>query len=280
MLHPRSLAPLLGLFLLAACGADDPPADVAGELGEPVRRPERQDDVSALVASPNAETADPTPSERVSWQDPAGDVARFDNKPDQPRLDLVAVEAWTEDDALHVSLKVAESLDDHFAYVDEEGKKYAGVLAELYLDTDDDRGTGGEPNWAREADRALGGYEFVLSVQLGYDVSYLGDGGATGSMAADVVVDTERMVVMDTFATYQGRKLQQGSDSSDFDVEMPDWQKAKELTELGSQSVALRVPYDWLGIEPGQIVRLCFKETAQGAASGKGFSPDRWLRLE
>lgn len=277
---PRAIPILL---LLASCGGSEPLTEQdRSEPAAPVDRVARRESAASDPGSRDEveESADSAPSERVSWEDPAGDVVRYSNAPDLPRLDLVAAAAWSEYDTLHIELEVADSLDDHFAYVDEEGMKHAGVLAEIYLDTDDDASTGGHPTYAREADRPLSGYEFVLSVQLGYDVGYLEESEGSGSVAADVLVDTARMEVTGSFATFQGRKLAQGSDGWDFDFAMPDWEAARGQTELGGQSVALRVPYEWLGVEPGQVVRLCFKEVAEGGASGRGFSADRWLRLE
>jgi len=278
---PRAI-PIL-LLLLVSCGGSEPLTEQdRSEPAAPADRAARREFAAALPGSADEveESADSAPSERVSWEDPAGDVVRYSNAPDLPRLDLVAVEAWSEYDRLHLELEVADSLDDHFAYVDEEGMIRGGVLAEIYLDTDDDASTGGEPSWAREADRPLSGYEFVLSVELGFDVSYFDESEGSGSVAADVLVDTARMEVTDTFATFQGRRLAQGSDGWDFDFEMPDWEAARQQTELGSRSVTLAVPYAWLRLEAGQVVRLCFKEVAEGGASGRGFSADRWLRVE
>jgi hypothetical protein len=217
---------------------------------------------------------------RVTWDDPAGDVKPPSNRPTQPRLDIVRVEATGSDGALWLRMQFTDDLDRYFSYTRPDGKKSGGVAAQFFIDADNNARTGGHPAWARGAGRALQGYEYEISVRLGY--RYMQD-GASRYAYGDVLVDAAKAIGLLPGVVYAIAKLRQGSDSYDFATfKLPPG--SREAIMKGSawraNSIDIVVPYQWLGLKAGTTIRLCFRESAQGAASGKGFSEDRRLKLQ
>ena len=217
----------------------------------------------------------------VTWDDPAGDVKPPSNIPDLPTLDIVRVQARSGDGALHLTVRLKESLEKFFRYTYPDGKKGGGTIAQFFLDADNNADTGGHPGWAREASRPLKGYEFEVILHLGY--RFGGDKGFTGSATGDTLIDPKAHKVVEAISSFGIAKIKQGSDSYDFSgFKLPadSREKMPRLTRWKGDTVELSVPYDWLGLKPGGTIRLCFKERGEGAASGKGFSDDRTLKLD
>jgi hypothetical protein len=220
----------------------------------------------------------------ASWDDPAGDVKPFANVPDKPRIDIVRVEANSGEGVLRLRIRAAKSYDEFFAYSDAQGKKSGAVAAEFFIDADDNAETGGHPTWAREASRPLRGYEYQVSIYLGW--SYR-DGNSTGRMTGDMSIDPKGYAEVAPLMTFGYARIKQGSDSYDFSASnkkpfgavREEAQHAVKATKWKGDTLEAAVPYEWLGLKPGQTIRLCFKEVAEGGASGKGFSEDRKLKL-
>jgi hypothetical protein len=217
---------------------------------------------------------------RVAWDDAAGDVKPYTSAPLQPRLDIVRVEVEGRDDTLRLRVRLRDSLDDFFGYTRPDGKKSGAVAAQFFIDTDDNPQTGGFPMFAKESLRPLRGYEFQVSLQLGYRYR---NGAATGTGTGDVAVDTKRYTHVQPVAVFAVGKLKQGSAEYDFQgLNLPrdSRETAFKSTSWKGDTLEAAVPYAWLGLKAGKTIRLCFKEVAQGPGAAKGYSEDKRLRLQ
>lgn len=216
---------------------------------------------------------------RVAWDDPAGDVKPLANAPDQPRFDIIRVEAWGSDGALRLLVRLNESLDRFFDYTSPDGKKGGGVVAQFFIDADNNPQTGGHPRWAKDADRPLRGYEYEVSLQLGY--RYRQD-AAEGTVFGGAFVYIANVTDLQPAARFWPFRLRQGSDSHDLaSLKLPPdaSEVAQKATTMSNDTIEAAIPYEWLGFKAGDTLRLCFKEPDQGAASGKSFSDDKVLKL-
>lgn len=217
---------------------------------------------------------------RVTWDDPAGDVKPYSDLPDQPRPDVVQVEASGSNGSLRLRVRLKDGLDRYFGYTRPDGKKTGGVAAQFFIDSDNNAETGGIPMHAGEAERPLRGYEYELSVRLGYRYN---QGGARTYAYGDVFVDASKVTDLQPGVIFGVAKLRQGSDSYDFEsLRLPadSDEVAQKASTWKADTIEIAVPYQWLGLKAGTTIRLCFKETAQAPLSGQGFSEDKLLRLE
>jgi hypothetical protein len=216
---------------------------------------------------------------RVEWEDAAGDVKPSSNYPLQPRLDIVRVEATSAEGLLWLRVRMKDSLEDYFGYVRPDGKKSGAVAAQFFIDADANERTGGFPRGANESLRPLRGYEFQVSLQLGYRYR---DGPATASGFGDVLVDTKRYTDLEPLAVFWIAKLRQGTAEYDFQgLTLPKTSRETVFrnTSWKGDTLDAAVPYEWLGLKAGDTIRLCYKEVAQGPGAARGFSADRRLRL-
>ena len=217
----------------------------------------------------------------MAWDDPAGDIMRFSNAPDQPRIDIVRVEAQGREGALHLRVRIDGGFDKFFAYTSADGKKYAGSVANFFIDTDNSTATGGQPMWPDEAKRPMQGYDVQVSLLAGYRYT---QGGATGSMTGDVVLEVAKYPDLQPMVSLGLNRLKQGTSS-------PDYEATRKLLpanarELGQKATVIKgdwvetaIPYAWLGVQEGATIRLCFYERAQDRAKGAHFSEDKTLKL-
>lgn len=225
--------------------------------------------------------ADLQPAETVFWEDATGDVIPWSNAPDRPRPDLIRVDAQGVNGAVKITLTLKDPFQKLFDYTDGEGCKYAGMLLDVFIDTDNNPATGGKPSWSSEAGRPLEGYDFMVDVGLGYMFKNLSDGG-TGWAAGDTVLNVNKVAIEKPFGKFSVSKIQQGSDSKDYSHKNPDGSgnESMKRTQIAGEKLTIEIPYEWLGVKPGSAIRLCIKDVQEGAASGKNISLDRVLILK
>lgn len=217
----------------------------------------------------------------VTWDDPAGNVTPAPNQPAELLLDIVRTEARGAGGALRLTIRVKDDLRRFFGYRRPDGKISGEVVAQFFIDADNSPDSGGHPRWAHEASRPLRGYEFEVMVQLGY--RYRREDGSGGFIAGNALLEAAKLSEVQPMATFDVAKLRQGSDSYDFQgLTLPaGWREAAQrASRLDGNTIEVTVPYEWLGLKRGQTIRLCFKDRAIGAASGKGFSADKLLRMD
>lgn len=215
----------------------------------------------------------------VAWDDPAGDAPAPKSRPDEPQLDIVRVEARGADGALRIKVRLKDSLEKRFAYVRPEGGSIAGVVAHLYLDTDNNLETGGHPAWGKETGRAtMRGYDHRISLQLGY--RYGEDASRLATAFGDVVVDRKKYKHVEALAIFGISKLRQGTSSIEF-VRLPDGSRETAIknTSWKGDTVEAAIPYAWIGLKGGETIRLCYYEREGAVAPDKGYSDDRLLKL-
>lgn len=247
--------------MLAGCGKETPTATPVGPT-------------PPAPAAP----ADNGPSESVSWTDPAGDIGK--NNDGRPGLDIVRVDASGQEGVLRIKFTLKDPLEQFTGYQDNTGRKYGDVLASLFIDSDQNENTGGFPNWAHEADRPLKGYDFTLDVLMGF--GFRSDPSDSFSLSSgNCIVDPAKGEIGAAGGTLWIHRLMDNSDSWDFKFKTPDDFKetAQASTTLLADGVEIALRYEWMRLEAGRTLRLCFKECGEGAASGKGISPDRLLIL-
>jgi hypothetical protein len=211
----------------------------------------------------------------VAWEDAAGDAQPLPKAPQQPRLDIVRVDARGKDGALRLKVRLKDSLERHFAYRRPEGFNLAGVVAHFYLDTDNDPKTGGHPTFGDNALRPMRGYDLQIVLQLGWRV---GDGKASGVAAGDALIDATRHAKAEGVATFALAKIRQGRANTEMHEPAAKDEILKAVSWKGD-TIEAAIPYAWLGIKPGDTVRLCFYERDASTAPDRGYSEDRVLKL-
>jgi len=218
----------------------------------------------------------------VSWDDPSGDVTRFANLPDLPLPDLTRVSVESANGELVIVLKTADPLGPVFAYTAPDGKKRGATLANLYLDTDNNASTGGAPFIRNNEGLAKrGGYDRQISVQLGF--LYADATGGSGMSSGDVALNTKEVQITAPTANYYVYALsaerRYGGEAvapESIGLDKP----FRELTQIGEDSVEVRVPYAALATKAGDTVRLCLHDPQQNSApDSASVSDDRMLRL-
>lgn len=218
----------------------------------------------------------------VSWDDPAGDVAKFANLPELPLPDVTRVTVESGNGELVVVFETKDALAPVFAYTAPDRKKRGATLASLYLDTDNNASTGGAPfvrNTEGLAERR--GYDRQISIQLGY--LYADASGGSGMSSGDVALDTDAVQITASIANYYVYALsaerQYGGKA--IAPESIGLDKAfRDLTDVSENSVQARIPYAALGARAGDTVRLCLHDTQQSSSPDRGsVSDDRTLRL-
>jgi len=219
----------------------------------------------------------------VSWNDPAGDVAKFANLPDLPLPDVTRVTVEAANGELLIVFKTNDPLAQVFEYTAPDGKKRGATLASLYLDTDNNASTGGAPfvrNTEGLAERK--GYDRQISVQLGF--LYADAGGGSGMSSGDVVLHTGEVQITAPIANYyvyalsaERQYARRTIAPESIGLDKP----FRDLTRLGQDTLELRIPYAALGTKTGDTVRLCFHDAQQSSSPDReSVSDDLTLRLQ
>ena len=215
----------------------------------------------------------------VTWDDPAGDVQPSRGAPTRPVLDIVNLRAEGRDGFIHLTAKIKGNFKDFFDWADAKSNKWGGVLVEYYLDTDNNKQTGGSPMWAEKATRPLGGYEFKAGVALGYRFKEK-KSGQESAAGGKIGLDTTKHEILGPSVTYTLGKLKPEGAADPIRRDPKDPTKTfAQLSTMGTDSVEIRIPYSLLGIKEGDIVRICFDEVGQGPNSAEGFSEDKQLTV-
>jgi hypothetical protein len=225
--------------------------------------------------------ADLQSAESVFWEDEAGDVQPWSNRPDQPRPDLIRIDTESANGMIRMTLTFKEPLQKIFDYTDAEGNKYAGTLLNVYIDSDNKAASGGKPNWANEAGRPLEGYDFTVDIALGYVFKTPGT-DSSGWAAGDTIININKVQIEKSFGKFSISKINQGSDGRDFSYKNPDisGDEGMKRTQIAGEKLTIELPYEWLGLKAGDTIRLCIRDYQEGAASGKNITQDRWLILK
>ena len=286
----RTIALLLGLAFLVSCqrGGDEAPASDPAPPAQPASAPEPEapDDEDEDEEYDDEKTGEAEEAVEASsdqeWTD-AREVEPYSNAPDLPLLDLAWVRARSDGTHVILTAGATSDLGAYLDYVDpDESYQRGGILAEYWLDTDDDPSTGGTSFWGDDADRTIDGYDYSADVLLGflYDAA---DGTMKGMAAAgSTTLDPREVTITGHHATFHVFKRAEEGSGSEFvsrdpDSAMTNWD---DLAELDGEMVTIRIPYDRIGVASGDRIRICYREVAQGGLNGAGFSSDRTLILE
>jgi hypothetical protein len=218
-----------------------------------------------------------------AWEDPSGDV-RERLYPQQdgtvlklPALDIVEVTAEGKEGALYVAFEIKDTFDDFFSYRDNAGRIHNMTMVELYIDTDNNAGTGGTPAASGDSPRPLEGYDVYIVATP--SLMYKEKDGTKGAISGNTFIDTDEQEPLEYYATYFIKQVPAAESAVEFDTKT--WhQNKRRYSSVTSDTLNIRVPYEWLGLKAGDTVRLCFKEMGQGAGTGKSFSEDKYLELK
>src|SRR3972149_2591401 len=100
----------------------------------------------------------PLAAQGVQWTDPVGGARKMGGTT-QPPPDIRNVSVEGNGTDLVTPTRVAGSFDPYFRHVERDGRKRGGVLADFYVDTDNNGATGGTSMFAGDAPRPFGGYD-------------------------------------------------------------------------------------------------------------------------
>jgi hypothetical protein len=209
--------------------------------------------ISFVAAAPA-----PKPVPFAEFTDPAGDVPEQNG----PGNDRDVVKARIESDGTSILVSATLAQDEH-------GNKGGGVL-ELDLDTDNNAATGGTTFWGKDAKPPKRGYDYVakLSVCMAYNENI---GACAGG--PDVPPKSRHArIVLQRFKGAAGEVIG-GMNSADV------------ISGFGPAGAPLtgrvltgKIPYDKLGVKPGQVIRVT---TCEYAVPGEaGYFPDTLLTLK
>jgi hypothetical protein len=172
---------------------------------------------------------------------------------------------------------VSDSFEDLYSQVDKDGKVHTMSMVELYIDTDNSKGTGGPPPVSGDATRPLEGYDVYISAMP--SLKYKRGDGTEGTVSGDTFIDTNKQEMTGIQATFFVRQVPATDTALEFDTK-PWHANKKRYSSIKGDSLEIRLPYEWFGLKAGDTVRLCFREMGQGAATGKSISEDKLLKLE
>jgi len=215
-----------------------------------------------LLAAGTAQAAAPAakPVASAEFTDPAGDVVKM-NGPGNDR-DVVKLTLGSDGTSILVSATLAE---------DEHGTMASGVV-EVYIDSDNNRATGGAARFGEDETPPKQGYEYrgILSICMVWQ-------DEIGSCAGGPVVppNTPRVrMVLDQYTGAPGKPI--------------DMMNSKTLLRgMGPAGPAFsgrllqgKIPYASLGAKPGQVLRISAREDGSTMGSNTNFFPDVLLALK
>ncbi|MCI5210589.1 MAG: hypothetical protein D3910_17765 [Candidatus Electrothrix sp. ATG2] len=172
------------------------------------------------------------------WRDPIGDTHNH-------LLDIKEVSAKGEQGELMLMFTMTRSLSSYFLAV--KDGDFAPLIS-FYLDTDTNKATGGTP-FGQQPER--NGYDLDVQVNL---IARQGEKkkNASGKIAVSV---------------YQLDRDERRS------VETPN----KKTATVSGDTVTVRLPYYQLGAQPGDTVRICYREAAE--EQGRDLAKDKLVPL-
>jgi len=217
----------------------------------------------------------PLAAQGVQWTDPVGDARKMSGTT-QPQLDITNVSVEGNGTELVITIRVAGSFDPYFRHVERDGRKRGGVLADFYVDTDNNGATGGTSMFAGDAPRPFGGYDYSLSVLLGYTVP--GPGGKPMPYTGDVVIAKEDAARAQPAASVSRTKFRQGGSLPEPGSRIPrgEDEAVDKSISLSGNTFSVKIPYAWFGLTPGSVMRLCYDDQPPFL---KGLSEDRILKV-
>lgn len=219
-----------------------------------------------LVALAAAVPAAPAPSAAAKavpfaeWSRPVGRPPVMSNGPGNDRD---VVKTRVESDGSNIVLSATLSEDEH------------GTIAEpvlkLYLDTDANPKTGGAAQWGEDATPPRTGYEYLagLAVCMAWNEDI---GACAGGSSVQPPKSRHARILLDRFKGAAGATFDGMSSDPIISGFGPATDPFKGRVLQG------KVPYDKLGLKPGQTIRV----TAWGSSGSpsQGFFPDALLVLK
>jgi len=199
------------------------------------------------------------------WEDEAGDVPRFSNRPNWVRPDAVAMYAAAGDGFLHLAVELREGLIAELAaQSDEKGMKEGAQLAEFFLDADNNPETGEHDFFVKERV----GFEYQVSVLFGF-LLHKRNSGASYRIHGSVAMSVEDITDIVPVAACNVYRLDDGNYHESLAFT---WKGSKtwsedpldELATISGDIVEVRIPYTFLGLKEGDAVRIAAKEPPQG----------------
>jgi hypothetical protein len=218
-----------------------------------------------------------------AWEDPAGD-APDRNYPRQdgtmmkiPALDIVKVAVEGKEGSLHADFKISSTFDKFFSYTDDAGRIHNMTMVELYIDVDNNASTGGIPLASKDSPRPLEGYDVYIIATP--SLQYKEKDGSLSAISGNSFIDTNQQEMTGYYATYFIKQVPTAGESLELNTKT--WHENKrKYSSISSDTLSIRVPYEWFGLKAGDTIRLCYKEMGQGAGTGKSFSEDKYLELK
>jgi hypothetical protein len=201
---------------------------------------------------------------RVSWNDPAGDATektfiapRKAYKTKLPAVDVITATATGKDGHIVITTRIAGTFPEFFDFTDPGGRKHGGLLAEYFIDVDNNLETGATPSEHKKS-----GYDVGIRIMLGYITEKTKVAGS-GNVKTNEIISN--------YATFAPKAMNKS-------LSTLSWIKTDERTTLGEDIVKIRIPYGWFGLKSGDTVRICYKEGYQ--RTGLGYSGDKLLKLK
>ena len=186
-------------------------------------------------------------SGEVTLDDPTGDVqAMSSSSGEHPGRDVVKLRLASDGTNLTITAQLAAEMSGTFA----------NDVVQLYVDKDNKASTGGKATWSEKT-----GFEW--KVELLACIEYEGGGSACVGGAGDKA--TAYYAVAKVTDTASGQAVQSV------------WDLPK--TPIQGNVVESRVSYADLGVESGQTIRLCARES-NGAYDESSYFPEVALTLK
>lgn len=201
---------------------------------------------SLLWAQANA------PRQRVELDDPAGDV---ESAGEHPNKDVVRVVLDSDGSALLVETTLAEPVGHYL-----EGH-LAGAVVALALDTDGDRGTGGNLAFGKKL-----GYDMEVEVRA--CIEYEGGEACVGGLGD--------LPVKSFFSAFTIGRFPDGEPFAK-SVHEPFWKSQRQA--IKGTVVSAAIPYEELGVSSGQTLRVAVRESDAGMFE-EAYLPDALIRLK
>lgn len=194
-----------------------------------------------------------TAKHSVELKDSAGDVKSHGGDPGK---DVVGLKIASDGANLEVTVSLGKDIGYYL-----EGHK-AGDVIQLYLDTDNNEATGGQPFWGSKK-----GFEYLVGLRT--CIAYRGGGEACAGGIKGFT--PERY-----FSSYVVEKIAEGTKTTKKTHDIF-WESPR--ADIKSNIVRTTIPYEEIGVSSGRTIRIAVREY-DSTYDDRSFFPDVILTLK
>lgn len=206
--------------------------------------------------------------EEVIWSDPAGDVSGNTVEGNTPQGDVTKVTSFGKDGYLHIEAEFHVGPKDVMEHTGDGNTKFGRSLLRYYIDT---TFAEGDQLMGKDVDRETEDYDYEAVIQL--CLVFESDSGPT---CGDFGKSLDEDKLINTFARYTLAKMRGEHGMIEY-LERDSYRGDKEdagddLTNMNSNTIEIRIPYELLSVKEGDTLRICFEES-------RAFSEDQTVTL-